>query len=165
MNEQTVKKHKVVSFTYCLTNSAGEVIEQNDVPMSYVHGEDQHIFEEVTQAMEGKEIGDEFTVTMQGSAFGEYDPDKTFSDSIENVPEEFQQIGAEATFKNEQGEQLTMRVVKIENGTVFMDGNHQFAGQALTFHIVIKDIRDALAQEIKSGQAVDISLPQSGKLH
>lgn len=165
MTNKTVQKHRVISFTYRISNEAGEVIEQSDLPVSYVHGVDQHVFEEVIQAMEGKKVGDMISVTLPANAFGDYDPSRVFSDRLENVPAEFQQIGAEATFHNEQGEQLTMRVVKIENDEIVLDGNHQYAGQSMTFHLKVMDIRDATEHEISSGLAMDYSMPEGSQLH
>lgn len=152
MSELKVEKHKVVSFTSSILNDKGEVVEQNGTPMEYVHGTDNGSFTDDMKAMEGAKIGDTIDVELTPeNGFGEIDPNKTFRDKIENVPPEFQTIGVEASFQNEKGETLTMKVISVENGEVFLDGNHPYAGQTMTFRIKILAIRDATVEEVGSG--------------
>lgn len=160
MTEETVKKQKVVSFTYIILDENRAVQEQSDLPMSYLHGVDGKMFEKVEAELEGKKVGDVVEVTLEpAEAFGERDPERTFQDAIENVPPEFQQLGAEATFQNDAGEQITMAVTKIENGQVYLDGNHPYAGRRMTFQVTIKDIRDATLEEVGAGEVIEANTP------
>lgn len=157
MSEKKLEKHKVVTFLYSLLDESGVVQEQNNSPMSYVHGVDERVFPEVAAVMAQAKIGETREISLSPTqGFGDYDPAKTFTDKIENVPYEFQKIGAEANFQDENGKQLTMTVKSIENGEIFLDGNHPFAGQTMTFRIKVTDIRDATADEMNSGLATDI---------
>ena len=152
MSELKVEKHKVVSFTSSILDDKGVVVEQNDFPMEYVHGADTSDISGDMKAVEGAKIGDTIDIVLTPeNGFGEIDPNKTFRDKIENVPPEFQTIGTEASFQNENGETLTMRVVSVENGEVFLDGNHPFAGKTMTFRIKVLAIRDATVEEVGSG--------------
>lgn len=153
-NEQIVTNHKVVTFTYTIMDDEGNVQEQSDIPMAYVHGVDDRVIPKIAESIEGHKVGDEMFIEVQPKeGFGEHDESLMFRDSINNVPQEFQHIGAEATFQNDNGEQRIMRVVKIDDDTIEMDGNHPYAGQTMTFKIIIKDVRDATKDEIGSGQA------------
>ena len=148
----TVEKSKVVSFTHSILNNKGEVEEQSDVPMQYVHGADQRVFPLVISAMEGAKVGDTKEIILEPlDGFGIYDESKTYRDKLENVPPEYHLIGAEAAFKSEDGQELKMKVVSIENGEVFLDGNHPFAGKTMTFKITVEAIRDATEEEVDSG--------------
>ena len=80
-----------------------------------------------------------------------YDENKTYHDKLENVPPEYHKVGAEASFKSEEGQELKMKVVSVENGEVFLDGNHPFAGKTMTFKITVKAIRDATEEEANTG--------------
>lgn len=152
MSELKVEKHKVVSFTSSILNDKGEVVEQNDIPMEYVHGAGTSGFSDDMKAMEGAKIGDTIDIILTPeNGFGEIDPNKTFRDKIENVPPEFQIIGTEASFQNENGETLMMKVISVENGEVFLDGNHPFAGKIMTFRIKVIAIRNATVEEVGSG--------------
>lgn len=152
MSELKVEKHKVVTFTSRILNEKGEVVEQNDSPMEYVHGADSGSATDDMTAVEGAKIGDTIDIELTPeNGFGEIDANKRFRDKIENVPPEFQTIGTEATFQNEKGETLMMKVIAVEDGEVFLDGNHPFAGQTMTFRIEVLAIRDATVEEVGSG--------------
>ena len=64
-NTMIVEKSKVVSFHYTLKNAEGEQMESSreKEPMSYLHGAN-NIISGLEQAMEGREAGDEFSVTV-----------------------------------------------------------------------------------------------------
>lgn len=154
MSDLKVEKHKVVTFTSSILNDKGEVVEQNDTPMDYVHGADKGEFTDDMKAVEGAKVGDIVDIELSPeNGFGEIDPNKTYRDKIENVPPEFQTIGTVASFENDKGETLKMRVVAVENGEVFLDGNHPFAGQTMTFRIKVLAIRDATEEEVGTGVA------------
>ncbi len=160
MSELKVEENKVVSLTYVIVDEGGSVLEQYDMPISYVHGNNSNMYPKVAAALEGARIGDEVEVSMSPQeGFGERDPSLTFSDAIENVPPEYRHIGAEATFENEQGETITMTVVKMENGKIMLDGNHPFAGKTVTFKLRVKDIREATEEEVGSGEVAQQQTP------
>ena len=103
---------------------------------------------------------DEVEVSLSpAEGFGEHDPNLTFSDAIDNVPPEYRHIGAEATFENEDGESITMTVVKMEDGKIMLDGNHPFAGKTVTFKLRVKEIRDATEAEVGSGEVAQQDTP------
>ena len=165
MSEQCVEKNKVVTFTYIIMDESGGVQEQSDIPMSYLHGGDDRIFPKVMSAMEGAQEGQQIEVILPPEeGFGVYNPDITFSDKIDNVPPEFQKIGAEAEFKNDAGETMSMTVVSVDSGEVKLDGNHPFAGKTMTFKVTIKAIRDAAEEEIRTGKVVTDG-PDIGAIH
>ena len=160
MSEQKVEENKVVSLTYVIVDETGAVLEQYDLPISYVHGNNSNMYPKVAEALEGAKVGDEIEVSLSpAEGFGERDPSLTFSDAVDNVPPEYRHIGAEASFENEQGESITMTVVKIEDGKIMLDGNHPFAGKTVTFKLRVKEIRDATEAEVGSGEVVQTVNP------
>ncbi len=162
MSAPRITVNKVVSVTYTILDESNEIIEKIDIPVSYLHGRDSGLFEAIEQALEGKGVGDEVTVELSPEqGFGPWDPDLTFTDAIENVPPEYQHIGAEAEFHNEEGETMKMVVTHVDSGSVTLDGNHPFAGKTVTFMVSVVDIRDATPQEIAAG---DVAQP-TGTLH
>lgn len=153
MTEQRVEKNKVVTFDYAIADENGTILEQADVPQNYLHDQDARMFPRVMQALEGHQVGDVVKVTLSPEeGFGHYDPELTFPDDLNNVPVEYQRIGAEAEFRDEAGQTLTMRVTRIENGRIELDGNPPFVDQTVVFIINILDIRDANEQEVGRGQ-------------
>ena len=166
MSDLKVEKHKVVTFTSCILNDSGEVVEQNNTPMEYIHGAgtgNSDISGDM-KAVEGAKIGDTIDIELTPeNGFGDIDPNKTFRDKIENVPPEFQTIGTEVSFQNDKGETLTMKVVAVENGEVFLDGNHPFAGKTMTFRIKVIAIRNATEEEVGSGLVENHQLGEPNK--
>lgn len=161
MHEDIVSKHKVVTFNYSiLDNATGEILEQSDLPMSYMHGIDGKMYPKAEQALEGKKVDDTVEVVISPEeGFGYTDPEMLYIDKIENVPPEYRYIGAEAMFQNEQGGSITMKVTRIENGEITLDANHPFAGKTVKFRITVIALRDATEQEIGTGVVVDMSGP------
>lgn len=147
-----IGKDKVVTVTYRIATEDGETLEQVDTPVSYLHGRDSGLFEKVEAALEGKAVGDRVSATLSAEeGFGAWDPQKTFSDAIENVPPEYRKLGAIAEFVNEAGESLQMTVSHVDAGTVTLDGNHPLAGKTIVFHVRVVDVRNATADEIRNG--------------
>jgi len=159
MSEQIVAKNKHVMFSYTIVDSdRGDVLEQVEIPMGYIHGGEQRMFDKVEKAMEGARIGDEIEVAMSSSeTFGEPDPELIFTDTLENVPPQFHRVGAEVEFQNDQGDIKSFTVTHIEDGLLTIDGNSPLVGKNLTFRVTIHDIRDATPKEIESGRP---SMPQ-----
>jgi FKBP-type peptidyl-prolyl cis-trans isomerase SlyD len=148
-----ITQNKVVDITYLIKDESGTAIEQNDVPVSYLHGVQGDMLPALEQALDGKQVGDSIEVELSPSeSFGEHDPNLTFTDNIDNVPQEYRQIGAQAQFQNENGESKTFVVSKIEGGQITLDGNHPFAGKTVTFVVNVKAIYDASEQELAEGR-------------
>jgi len=160
MSEQIVRPNKVVYLTYEIKDSLnGDIIERIDIPVGYVHGGYSDLFSRIEGALEGHKVGDIVHVTLSPEeGFGPYDPTLTFTDDIGNVPPEYRRIGAEAVFENGQGDQITMVVNRIENGTLTLDGNHPLAGKTVTFRVTISSIRDAKKEEMEHGVPEDYYL-------
>jgi len=152
MAEQRVTQEKVVSFTYSILDESGEILEQSDLPISYVHGGRHDMFEKVEEALEGCLVGDSVLVSLTPEeGFGPHDPSLTYTDDLENVPPEFRRVGAEVEMMNDQGEARKFTVSSIEDGRLTVDGNHPMAGKTVTFSIRVADIRDATPDEIANG--------------
>ncbi len=154
MAEQRVGSLKVVSVTYEIWDAGGELMERVDLPVNYVHGGKSNLFPQVEQGLEGRLVGDRIEVTLTPEeGFGAPKPELTFTDDINNVPPEYQRIGAEAMFRNDKGETVTMIVTSIGNGKITLDGNHPLAGRTITFKVTVAGVRDAKPAEVASGVA------------
>lgn len=153
MSDSIVAKNKAIYITYSILDQQGQVVEQSDVPIGYVHGADSGLFEQVEAALEGAKPGDKLEVVLPPEqGFGAHDPALTFTDDIDNVPPEYRYIGAEVEFENEQGEAMKFLVTKIENGKLTVDANHPFAGQTVKFAVTVVAVRDATPDEIANGR-------------
>ncbi len=154
MPAQVVKNHKHVLFSYTIVDTEkGDVLEQVEIPIGYIHGGEQRMFDNVEKAMEGAHIAEEIEVSLTAEeTFGDADPELIYTEYLENVPPQFHRVGAEVEFQNDQGDVKSFVVTKIEDGQLTIDGNNPLQGKNLTFKIIIHDIRDASEKEIKTGR-------------
>lgn len=152
MTELIVSPGTVVSFTYSIQDETGQVLEQSDLPVSYVHGGRHELFEKIEQALAGCQTGDTLKVPLTPEeGFGPHDESLTYTDDLDNVPPEFRRIGAEVEMMNDQGDARKFIVTRIEDGRLTVDGNHPLAGKLITFNIKIVGIRPASEEEIANG--------------
>lgn len=153
MTGLVIEKNTIVSITYRILQEDGEVAEQCDIPVDYMHGVVNSMFEKVESALQGKTVGDTIEVILDPEhGFGSYDPGLTFTDVVDNVPPEYRLIGARPSFQNEHGEVFEMTVTKIVDGLVTVDGNHPFAGKTMTIKVDVAGVRKATSQELAEKQ-------------
>jgi len=148
-----VKKGSVVSLTYTLRDARGDIFEHTDLPITYVHGSGKELFSKIESALEGLSVGDTAEIHLSPSeGFGEHDPALTFTDDIENVPVEFQHLGAEVEAENDKGETVQFVVTVIADGKLTIDANHPLAGQTVHFSVTIQAVREATPEECAQGR-------------
>lgn len=153
---EPIRSNKLVEFTYRIMDEGGQVLEQIDLPVSYVHGSEFGLWQRIEAAMENRRAGDTVEVLVEpDDAFGDLDPDLRLTQSLSDVPEEFHHVGAEADFENEMGEIHRFRVTSIEGDKLILDGNHPLAGKTLKFFLNILTVRDATEEEIHNPEVLN----------
>jgi len=157
MTDQRVSRNKVVQFTYSIADEDGNIVEQVDLPVQYVHGAgDMGLIERVEHALDGARVGDKVEARVPpAEGFGEIDPSLSFVDDIDNVPPQFRKVGMKVEMANDAGETKEFEITKIENDKVTIDGNHPLAGKTAKFVVTVLSIRDATVDEIKNGVTND----------
>jgi len=155
MSDSTITDGKHVSLTYSIRDENGTILEQTDLPVSYIQGGANELIGGMDRAVAGKRAGDEIDIelTPETSGFGHHDPNLTFTDDVDNVPPQFRTVGAEVQMRSESGDVRTFYVTRIENGRLTVDGNHPLAGRNLVVHVRITDVRDPTAQELMADRA------------
>ena len=165
MSNKVVEKNKIVTFKCMILDENDNIVEKNDMPVSYMHGGEAHEFLEDMQVMEGAKVGETRRVTVNAAqGFGERDENLVIRDKLENVPEEYHKVGTVCSFQNDKGEPMSFIVRSIERGEVVFDGNHPYAGSEMTFKMTIIDIRDATVDEIGSGRPAE-NLQGNSEVH
>jgi len=162
MKDQRISRNKVVQFTYTISDDDGNIVEQVDLPVQYVHGaSSMGLIERVERALNGARVGDKVETSVPpAEGFGEHDPSLTFEDDINNVPPQFRQVGTKVEMANDEGETKEFVITKIDSGKVTIDGNHPLAGKTAKFSVNVLSVRDATADEIKNGVANDnVNMP------
>ena len=153
----TIQNEKFVELNYkVIDDKTGDVLVTIDYPLGYVHGVNDVLNEQATKELDGKKVGDiiEFQVDTK-LLYGERDESLVFTDRIENVPEEYREIGMTITMENEKGEPKNFIVTRFDDKTLTVDGNNPLCGRDVTFVLEVLSIREATDEEIDLGGAVD----------
>ncbi len=149
-----VENGKVVIMHYTLKNEAGEVIDSSagGEPMPYLHGA-ANIVEGLENALTGVPVGEKREVVVspeegygmrQGPGAQEVPRDQ-FPEGVELFP------GMGFHAQGDDGEMMVVYVEKVEEDSVWIDGNHPLAGATLYFSIEIVGVRDPSDEELAHG--------------
>lgn len=152
----TIEEGKYVELTYkVLDKKTGSVLTLVEYPLGYVQGTNQVLAPAVTAELAGKAAGEVIEVPIHGDTlFGERDESLVFTDRIENVPEEYREVGTTIIMENEKGEAKKFTVTRMDDQTLTVDGNHPLCGRELIFRLEILTVRDATEEEMEAGGSV-----------
>jgi FKBP-type peptidyl-prolyl cis-trans isomerase SlyD len=153
---ETIQDGKLVELTYKVTDKkTGHVLTMVEFPLGYIHGHNEILAPSVHRELEGKSAGDVIEVPIDGNQiFGARDESLVFTDDIENVPEEYRQIGTSILMENDKGQTRSFLVTRMDDETLTVDGNNPLCGREVVFTLEILNVRDATDEEIKAGGAI-----------
>ena len=104
------------------------------------------------EELEGKLPGDVIDVPIDcNTLFGPRDESLVVIDQIENVPEEYREVGTSILMENDQGKTKTFLVTRVDDKTVTIDGNNPLCGREVIFKLSVLTVRDASDEEIEHG--------------
>jgi len=155
--KEIIQKDKLVELSYkTVDQKSGEVLTFVEYPIAYVQGSNSILAPEVTEQLEGKSVGEIIEVPIDcNQLYGPRDESLVFTDRLENVPKEFQEVGMTITMENEKGEPKNFIVTRIDENTLTIDGNNPLCGREVVFKLEILSIRDATDEEIAIGGKPD----------
>ena len=153
---QTIQDGKFVELTYKVTDKkTRHVLTRVEFPLGYVHGHNEILAPSVHTALEGKSVGDVIEVPIDGNQiFGPRDESLVFSDLIENVPEEYRQIGTSILMESNKGQTRSFVVTSMDDEKLTVDGNNPLCGRGVVFTLEILTVRDATDDETRVGGAI-----------
>ena len=153
---ETIQDGKFVELTYKVTDKkSGHVLTMVEFPLGYVHGHNEILAPFVHKELEGKSAGDVIEVPIDGNQiFGARDESLVFTDHIENVPEEYRQVGTSILMESDKGQTRSFLVTRIDDETLTVDGNNPLCGREVVFTLEILAVRDATDDEMKVGGAI-----------
>jgi FKBP-type peptidyl-prolyl cis-trans isomerase SlyD len=150
-----IERGKVVRLDYELKDCDGEQLEDEGAQLQYLHGGFGGIFPKVEAALEGKQVGEEVTLTLEPEdAFGEYDAELLRVEPRDRFPKELE-VGMrfEGVPGEREEEALIYTVTDVTPEGVVVDGNHPLAGERLFFSGKVSDIRAATEEELSHGHS------------
>src|ERR1700743_1386154 len=150
-------KNTVVSVSYTLSDAQGNLIEQSDEPMVYLHGGYDGTFPKIEEVLDGREPGYETMIQLEpDDAFGEYDPELVKIEARGRFPEPLE-VGMQFEGTPEESEDeieaLIYTVTDLAEDKVVLDGNHPLAGMALRFDLKVTEVREATVDEVEHEHA------------
>ena len=152
-----IAKNTVVSVAYKLSDAQGNVIEESDEPMVYLHGGYDGTFPKIEEALDGHEQGFETKLQLEpDDAFGDYDQELIKIEPRDRFPEPLE-VGMQFEGTPEDGDEeidsLIYTVTDVAEDKVVLDCNHPLAGMALRFTLSVQEVRTATEDEIEHQHA------------
>lgn len=148
-----IAKNTVVTLNYSVTDSDGQIVDEGQQPLIYLHGGYGGVFDRIEEELQGKDIGDSLEIKLQPSeAFGDYDESLVEIEDRALFPDNIE-VGMQFERADEDGEDEDMlyTITDIADGKVVVDGNHPLAGMALVFSCTVSSVRPATQEEVGHG--------------
>ena len=147
-----IGRDSIVTLSFTLFDAQGEIVEQADEPISYLHGGYDNIFPLVEQALQGKSQGESASVKLEPQdAFGDYDEELVRVEPRNLFPKNVS-VGMQFEGASEGSDHATLyTVTDISDASIVVDGNHPLAGKAVRFICTITAVRAAIAEELRHG--------------
>ena len=153
MSNTTTAKPMVIAFNYVLKNNNGDLIDASEPnqPMPFMTGLQQIIpglESEIVKMAEGEK---KKIAVPAAQAYGDFR-----QDMLMDVPKEELahlqglEVGSHLQLQLGEGVKI-VKVSKISDSHVTLDGNHPLAGTDLVFDIEVALVREATAEEIAHG--------------
>ena len=132
------------------------VLTEVEYPLGYVQGVNEVLAPAVMRELEGKAEGDTIEVPIDcNQLYGPRDESLVINERIENVPEEYREVGTAILMENDSGQTKTFMVTRIAGDYITIDGNNPLCGREVIFKLEILLVRDATEEEIQFGGKVE----------
>ncbi|MGV8141348.1 MAG: FKBP-type peptidyl-prolyl cis-trans isomerase [Candidatus Woesearchaeota archaeon] len=146
-----VEKGVLVAVEYVGKLKSGEEFDNSKShgPIQFVVGNGQ-VIPGFDKAVLGMKVGDKKKFTIpKGEAYGDTNPAMVQVIPLEKIPEHVRsqlKVGGFLVMQSPTGQQVPVKIIKLDATNVTLDMNHPLAGQDLTFDIKIVDINHAPEQ-------------------
>ncbi len=153
---EIVEDDKYVELTFKVTDAkTGHVLSAVEFPLGYVHGRNQILAPMVLAELQGRTAGDVIEVPIDcNQIYGPRDESLVFTDRIENVPQEYREIGTTITMENENGDTRNFIVTRMDAKALTVDGNNPLCGREVIFRLEILTVREPTEEEYEAGGAI-----------
>ena len=151
-----ITKPCVVSLTWKLQDTTGQLIDELVDPVEFFYGGDD-LLAKVEEALLDQDVGFRTQLHLEPEhAFGEYDSALVCVEDRAVLPEgieigmQFDGLPPGATTPDMPAD-VVYNVTEVYPDHVVLDGNHPLAGIALRLDLVVRDVRPATEKEIEDG--------------
>lgn len=145
---------RVIAFNYVLKNAQGELLDKSEPnqPMPFMEGM-QQILPALEAVMVKMNEGDKQNVSLVAKdAYGEFKAEMIMEVPKEELAHIKLELGSHLQLQLEKQVKV-VKVSKIGETHITLDGNHPLAGVDLNFDVEIVLIRQATDEEMQHGHA------------
>ena len=156
-NKETIAPGKYVELKYQVIDSKNKsVLTEVEFPIGYVHGVNEILAPPVMMALEGKAVGETIEVPIDcNDLYGPRDEALVITEALDNVPEEYHEVGTAILMENDKGQTKSFLVTRVDGQSVTIDGNNPLCGREVIFILEIILVRDATDEEAEYGGKVE----------
>lgn len=147
-----IQKNSYVTLCYKLCSSQYKVLEERTAtdPLIFLQGYGQ-LLPAVELALEGQVTG--FTTSIKlppYQAYGAYKKELVSEVARDQFAANLDlKFGMKFDTLGPEGQPIVVRILKIEDNLVTLDGNHPLAGQELIFELNVLSVRQASSEELE----------------
>ena len=147
----------VVSLTWTLKDTLGEVLDVLDEPVEFLIG-GADLFDKIEEALQGHEVGARVDLHLEPEqAFGDYNEQLVFLEARDLFPPGLEEgmsfEGLPEGCNKDAPRDLLYTVTEIYPEHVVLDGNHPLAGIAIRLSLQVRGVREATEEEVGLGSA------------
>ena len=149
----------VVSLTWVMKDTLGEVLDELDEPVEFLLG-GQDLLAKIEEALQGHALGAKIDLHLEPEqAFGDYDENFVFLEPRKLFPAELEEgmtFDGQALPKGTSTDtprHLIYTVTDLYPEHVVLDGNHPLAGLSLYINMQVASVREAKVDEVGRGSA------------
>ncbi len=149
-----IREGRIITLDFELGDSDGNPLDSSTRigPMRYLHGAGQ-LLPALESAIAGLEISAQKTIEIPcANAFGEHDEKRVIEIQRNQLPPDAE-IGTMVATKDQQGRQVPLIIIHLDDETARLDGNHPFAGKDVVFKITVANVENATAEEMAHNHA------------
>ena len=166
-NKAIIAPGKYVELKYKVIDSKNKsVLTEVEFPIGYVHGVNEILAPPVMMELEGKAVGDTIEVPIDcNDLYGPRDESLVITEALDNVPEEYHEVGTAILMENDKGQTKSFLVTRVDGQSITIDGNNPLCGREVIFILVVILVRDATEEEtqyggkVESGPNIDGAVP------
>jgi FKBP-type peptidyl-prolyl cis-trans isomerase SlyD len=132
-----------VRLRYRIRDAQGELLDEADRELTYLHGEEDALLPAVAHRLVGQQAGSKLSFQLEPEdAFGDYDAERVHLASRAHFPEDLEPGDSREGLPGQESDGLVYTVTDFTDDTVVLDGNHPLAGLALRFEIEVLEVGD-----------------------
>lgn len=153
-----VAKDRVVTLEYTLSDADGRLIDSSDgkEPLSLIQGRGS-VFPAIEEAIADRSMGEQISLELAPEqAYGPHDERLLHQVPRDNFRADGQIAPGMQFLRRIDGEEYIVTVHSVDDQQVTIDANHPLAGKQLRFELVITGVREALEEELRSGQIQEL---------